>query len=53
MEEQIRKKCKEYGISFDVLTDEEKAELREETEAEQQGLTITDSILDNPDIAAR
>lgn len=53
MEELMRKKCEEYEISFDVLTDEEKAKLRKEVEAEQNGLTVSDSILDDPDIAVR
>lgn len=53
MEELMRKKCEEYEIPFEVLTDEEKAILREEVEDEQKGLTVADSILDNPDIMAR
>ena len=53
MEELRRKKCEEYEIPFEVLTDEEKAILREEVEDEQKGLTVADSILDNPDIMAR
>jgi hypothetical protein len=53
MEELMRKKCEEYDISFDVLTDEEKAKLREEIEAEQQGFAISDSVLDDPEIAVR
>ena len=53
MEELMRKKCEEYEIPFDVLTDEEKAILREEVEDEQKGLAIADSILDNPEIMER
>ena len=53
MEELMRKKCEEYEIPFEVLTDEEKAKLREEIEVEQKGFTVSDSILDNPDIMAR
>lgn len=49
----MKKKCEEYDISFDVLTDEEKAKLREEIEAEQKGLTVPDSVLDDPEIVYR
>ena len=53
MEELMKKKCEEYDISFDVLTDEEKAKLREAIEAEQKGLTVPDSVLDDPEIVYR
>lgn len=53
MEELMKQKCEEYEISFDVLTDEEKAKLRKEIEAEQKGLTVSDSVLDDPEIVYR
>ena len=53
MEELMRKRCEEYGISLDVLTDKEKAKLREEIEAEQSGKLVLDSVLDDPDIYGR
>ena len=53
MEELMRKRCEEFGGSLDVLTDEEKAKLREEIEAEQNGKSVLDSVLDDPDIYGR
>lgn len=53
MEDLMKKKCEEYEISFDVLTDEEKSRLRKEIEAEQKGLTVSDSVLDDPEIVYR
>ena len=53
MEDLMKQKCEEYEISFDVLTDEEKAKLRKEIEAEQKGLTVSDSVLDDPEIVYR
>lgn len=53
MEELMKKKCEEYGISFDVLTDNEKSALREEIESEKDGMMVLDSILDDPEIMAR
>ena len=49
----IKKKCKEAGVSPDVLTEEEKAELIDEIKAEQQGLFILDGVLFNPDLRFR
>ena len=53
MEELMRKRCEEFGVSLDVLTDKEKAKLREEIEAEQNGKSVLDSVLDDPDIFGR
>lgn len=53
MEELMKAKCEEYNISLDVLTDEEKARLRKEIEDEQNGLMVSDSVLDDPEIACR
>lgn len=53
MEDMIREKCEDYGIDPDILTEEEKAQLREEIENEQKGIPIVDSILDSPDIQFR
>lgn len=53
MEELMKKKCKEYGIPFDVLTASEKEQLREEIETEQKGFMVADSILNDPEIGIR
>ncbi len=53
MEKLIRKKCKEVGITPDILTPEELEELKEEIKAEQQGLFILDGVLFNPEIYTR
>lgn len=53
MEDLINTKCKEYDISPDVLTSEEKRLLRQEIEAEQRGEPLQDSVLDDPDIRYR
>lgn len=53
MEELMKQKCEKYHVSFDVLTDEEKELLRREIEYEQKGMTVCDSVLDNPDIGIR
>lgn len=53
IEKQIKKKCKEAGVSPDVLTDEERAELIDEIKAEQKGYYILDGVLCNPDIYSR
>lgn len=45
MEEIIRQKCEEAGISPDILTENEKFKLRKEIEAEQQGKVVLDSVL--------
>ena len=49
----IKKKCKEAGVSPDVLTEEERAELIDEIKAEQQGYSILDGVLCNPEIMFR
>ena len=53
MEELIREKCEDYGIDPNILTEEEKAQLREEIEMEQNGKFVLDSILDSPEIKFR
>ena len=53
MEDLMKKKCEEYEVPFDILTDEEKARVREEIEDEQKGLTVSDTILESPEIALR
>ena len=53
MEDLMKAKCEKYGIPFDVLNDDEKAKLREEIEAEQSGMVVCDSILDDPEIGIR
>ena len=53
MEEFIKDKCDLYGISPSVLTDQERAELIAEIQVEQQGKTVLDSVLDNPEIRYR
>ena len=49
----MKKKCEERGVSFDVLTDDEKKHLQKEIEAEQKGMFVADSVLDDPDIFTR
>ena len=44
MEDLMKKKCEKYGIPFEVLTEDERAKLREEIEAEKQGMAVCDSI---------
>lgn len=53
MEKLIRKKCKEVGITPDILTPEELEELKKEIKAEQQGMFILDGVLFNPEIYVR
>ena len=53
MEEEIREKCEDYGISPEILTEDEIAQLRKEIEDEQNGVIVLDSILDSPDIHFR
>ena len=53
MEEKIRKKCKMYGVDYDVLTEQEIAEVRNEIEMEERGCSISDSILSNPKLLFR
>ena len=53
IERLIKKKCKEAGISPNVLTEEERAELIDEIKAEQQGYFILDGVLSNPEIFSR
>lgn len=53
MDELIRKKCEEYGVSPDVLTPEETEQLKAEIEAEQRGEMILDSILFDLNLLSR
>ena len=53
MEEKIRKKCKMYGVDYDVLTEQEIDEVRREIEIEERGGSISDSILSNPKLLFR
>ena len=53
MEEILRQKCKEAGISPDILTEQEKDELCREIEMEKRGLTIADGVLSNPELIYR
>ena len=53
MEDLMKKKCEKYGIPFEVLTEDERKKLREEIEAEKQGMAVCDSILDDPEIGIR
>lgn len=53
MEDLMKKRCEEYGYDISWLTEKEKDELRKEIEAEQKGVTILDSVLDNPEIHLR
>ena len=53
MEELIRQKCAEYDISPDVLTPEEKEQLKKEIVAKQRDGCILDSILYDPEIICR
>ncbi len=49
----IIRKCKEYGITPDILTSDEIKELKEEIRAEQSGYMILDGVLFNPEIYVR
>lgn len=53
MEELIRKKCEEYDLTPDLLTQQELAELKEEIAEEQKGYQLRDSILDKPELQQR
>ena len=53
IERLIKRKCKEAGVSPDVLTEKERAELIDEIKAEQQGYSILDGVLCNPNIRFR
>ncbi len=53
MEEKIRKKCKMYGVDYNVLTEQEIAEVRKEIEMEERGSSMSDSILSNPKLLFR
>lgn len=53
MEEMMRKRCEEHNVSFDTLTDSERAILREEIEADQHGRLVMDSVLDDIEIRIR
>ena len=53
MEELIRQKCEEYGITPDILTPREMSALKSEIAEEQQGKAILDSVLDDPKIHLR
>ncbi len=53
IERLIKKNCKEAGVSPDVLTEEERAELIDEIKAEQQGFCVLDGVLCNPNIRFR
>ena len=53
MEALIKKKCKENGISPEILTPEEMEELKSEIEAEQNEMFVLDGVLFNPDLFTR
>jgi hypothetical protein len=53
MEEKIKERCEEVGISPDVLTKKEREELIKEIEAEERGEMILDGVLSNPEIKMR
>ena len=53
IEKLIKRKCKEVGISPDILTEEERDELIDEIKEEQQGFFILDGVLSNPEIFLR
>ena len=53
VERLIMRKCKEAGVSPDVLTEEERAELIDEIKAEQNGFFVLDGVLCNPEIIFR
>ena len=53
MEEIIKKKCEEVGISPDILTPEEIRALKEEIAAERKGKHILDGVLTNPELYYR
>ena len=53
MEALIKKKCKDNGISPEILTPEELDELKDEIKAEQNGMCVLDGVLFNPDLYRR
>ena len=53
MEEIIRQKCEEVGISPDILTESERNQLLKEIEIEQNGGVVLDGVLSNPKILLR
>lgn len=50
IESKITEKLKQYGFSVGDLTEEELAALRDEIEAEAQGVIILDGVLFHKDI---
>lgn len=53
MENKIKAKLEEYGLTMDVLTQDELEQLRDEIISEEKGETLLDSVLDNPEIMYR
>lgn len=49
----IKKKCKENGISPEILTPDEVEELKEEIKAELDGMFVLDGVLFNPELYVR
>ena len=53
MENKIKAKLEEYGLTMDVLTQDELEQLRDEIISEEKGETLLDGVLDNPEIMYR
>jgi len=53
MEDIIKKKCEEVGINPNILTPQEREMLKEEIEAERNGMSLVGGVLDNPELYSR
>lgn len=53
MENKIKKELEEYGLTIDQLTIEELELLKEEIKAKEDGATILDGVLSNPELYYR
>lgn len=53
MEDKIKVLLDEYGLTADVLTENEIQLLKEEIRAKEDGKEVLDSVLDNPELFYR
>lgn len=53
MDDLIKERCEEFGISPSILTPSEIERLKREIEAEQRGDVVLDGVFSDPDILLR
>lgn len=53
MKDKIKALLDEYGLTADVLTENEMQRLKEEIKAKEAGKEVLDSVLDNPELFYR